>query len=337
MKSMGMLLAGTVAIAGLALGLAAPAVAQGTRAPGVVTSLQGTANVQRVSTTDNTPQVLPLKFRDDVFIQDRITTGDQSLARILLGGKAVVTVREHSTLTITSTSGTSTIDITAGKIALAVAKEKMSPGERIDIKTPNAVAGVRGTVVITEVSQVTASLAEQGGGVNTSFTLLTGGLEVALLDPATGRPGSSRFTLGPLQTLSLTGFTPPPGGPRSITRAQGQAAANNYRVNLKDAPQGANAQMGDRQVEQASNAAAAGASSAGSGGGGNGTGIINKTNDTRNGNGSTAPGNVLPASCSNNCQPPPTCSNNCQPPPPARCSGQCPSEGGRAALAAGRR
>src|SRR5262245_31815516 len=40
-----------------------------------------------------------LKFRDDVMLQDRIATGDQSLARILIGGKAVVTVRERSVVT----------------------------------------------------------------------------------------------------------------------------------------------------------------------------------------------------------------------------------------------
>src|SRR6266850_3392908 len=207
MKGMRMQVAGTIVVAGLALGLAASAAAQGAKPAGVVTSLQGTANLQRVSTADSTPQVQALKFRDEVRVQDRITTGDQSLARILMGGKAVVTVREHSTLTITDTQGTATIDITAGKIALTVARERMAPGERIDIKTPNAVAGVRGTAVIAEVGQFTA----QGGG------------------------------------------------PRTITRAQGQAAANDYKVNLKDAPQGSNAQITDKQVEQAANSAAAAA------------------------------------------------------------------------------
>ena len=323
MKSVRMLMAGTVAVAGLSLGLAGTADAQGAKAAGVVTSLQGTANLQRVvSATETTPQVQPLKFRDNVFVQDRITTGDQSLARILLGGKAVVTVREHSSLTITSTSGTETIDITAGKIALAVAKERMSPGERIDIKTPNAVAGVRGTVVIAEVSQVTASAAEQSGGVNTRFTLLTGLLDVNLLDPS-GRRGAA-FTLNPLQTLSLTGFTPPPGGPRSITPQQGQQAANDYKVGLKDAPQGSNAQISDRQVEQASNAAAA-SGSGGSSNTGNGTGIINKTN---NGNGgSSDPKDHLPANCTNNCTPPPVVINNGKTGIPPECRGTCPSEG----------
>ena len=261
MKSVKMLVAQSVLVAGLALAL--PAAAQAPTPAGVVTTLQGTANLQRVSTTQPAPQLLPLKFRDELLAQDRITTGDQSLVRILLGGKAVVTVREHSSLTITDTQTTSTINMSAGKIALAVAKDRMKPGESIEIRTPNAVAGVRGTVLIAEVSQATA---QAGGtpasGVTSRFTVLTGIVDVSLLDPTTGRPGASRFTLNPLQQLGITGFTPP-AGPRNITRAQAQAAANDYKVNLKDAPQAGNAQVTDKQVEEASNAAAATAATGG--------------------------------------------------------------------------
>ena len=250
MKSTKLLMAGVI-VAGLAGSAAAQTPA------GVVTSLQGTANVQRVSTTQSMPQLLPLRFKSDVLYQDRISTGDQSLVRILLGGKAVVTVREHSSLTITDTGTQSVVDIASGKVALTVARERMRPGESIDIKTPNAVAGVRGTVLITEVTGVAPQAAgTSASGVTTRFTLLTGIVDVALLDPSTGRPGASRFTLNPLQTLGITGFTPP-AGPRTITRAQAQAAASDYKVSLKDAPQEANAQVSDRQIEQASNAAAA--------------------------------------------------------------------------------
>jgi hypothetical protein len=293
------LLAGTAVLVGLSLGLVRIADAQAGRAAGVVTSVQGTANLQRVSTTDPGPQILPLKFRDEVRIADRITTGDQSLARILLGGKAVVTVREHSSLTITEQTGSSTIDITAGKIALAVAKERLGPNERIEIKTPNAVAGVRGTVVITEVGQFTAQAGgTTAGGVNTRFTLLTGALEVNLLDPSGRR--TTQFTMGPLQQLSLTGFTPPPGGPRNITPAEGEAAANDYKVGLKDAPSGSNGGVTDRQVEEATNTAARAGGGAGPA---SGTGIIDQTNNIRN---ITDPMSALPPNCTNNCAPPPT-------------------------------
>jgi hypothetical protein len=325
MKRMRMLVAGTV-VAGLALGLAASADAQSGKPAGTVTSLQGTADLQRVSTTGAPPLVQPLKFKDEVRVADRITTGDQSLVRILMSGKAVVTVRERSSLTITETTTTSTIEIHGGKIALAVAKERMNAGERIDIKTPNAVAGVRGTVVITEVGQFTAQAGgTPPGSVNTRFTLLTGALEVNLLD-ASGRRGAT-FTMGPLQQLSLTGFTPPSGGPRTITRAQGQAAANDYKVGLKDAPQGSNAQISDKQVEQASNAAAA--TGAGGSPAGNGGTIINTTNNTTT---KTDPKAALPQNCTNNCAPPPTMviTPNTGTGGNRDCLGQCPSEGLRA-------
>jgi hypothetical protein len=250
MRQIGSLLTGSVMIIALGLALAMPATApaQGTKA-GVVTTLQGEAKVERVTTTQPGPQVLPLKFKDDVFMRDIVRTGDQSLARILLGGKAVVTVREHSSLTITETADTSTIEITAGRIALAVAKEKMKPTERIDVKTPNAVAGVRGTVLITEVTLV-------GALYTSTFTLLNGLVDVTLLDPAGARLANP-FVLNALQTLGITGFTRP-GGPRNITAAEAQRIANSYKARLHQPPAVANQQVSDRQVEQAVNSAGAG-------------------------------------------------------------------------------
>lgn len=312
MSALSVVRAGMVAFTTLSLGLAASAAAQGTP-DNVVTTLQGAAKVQRASVTDNASQ--DLRFKDLVYLRDRITTADQSLVRILMGGTAVVTVRERSSLTITETPGTgvSTIDMQSGKLALAVAKDRMRPGQRIDIKTPNAVAGVRGTIVITEVSG-TGSATDQGGGVNTRFTVLTGVLEVALLDPRTGQPGATRYTLNPLQTVSITGFIPPQG-PSDITPAQAQAAASDYRVNLKDAPRGTNAAVIQKLVEQASSEAAA-TSGIGDAGG---ITIINRTNNERPG---ADPKGLLPPNCTNNCTPPPIL-----PPPPPQCGQFCEGTG----------
>src|SRR3989454_9055678 len=124
---------------------------------GVVTTLEGNVTVTRVAL----PQPQPLKFKDDVFVNDKVTTGDKAIARMLLGGKAVVTVRERSSLMITEVPGKSTIDLEIGKIAMAVARDKMRPGESIEVRTPNAVAGVRGTVFLAEVIRATA---QAGGG-----------------------------------------------------------------------------------------------------------------------------------------------------------------------------
>src|SRR5207244_6432537 len=136
--------------------------AQATKA-GVVTTLEG--NVTATRTTAAQP--VALKFKDDVFVNDRVVTGDRSLARMLLGGKAVVTVRDRSVLTITEVPGKATIDLSAGKIAVAVAKDKMRPGESIEIRAANAVAGIRGTVIVAEVSSTSAQAGGVGGVTGT--------------------------------------------------------------------------------------------------------------------------------------------------------------------------
>jgi FecR-like protein len=231
----------------------APLAAQAqTGAAGIVTTLQGEASVTRTSATQPSPLIQPLKFRESVYAKDLITTGDRSLARILLGGAAVITVREHSTLRIMEQGTTATVDITDGKIALVVAKERLAGG-RIDVRTPNAIAGVRGTILITEVGPAPLPLGPQR---TSTFTLLEGLVDVSLLDPAGLRVGSP-VTLNALQTVGITGFTPPPPV-RTITRAQGQALANNFHANLKEPPTGTQ-HVTDQHVTEAANAAGAGA------------------------------------------------------------------------------
>ena len=166
--------------------------AQATRA-GVVTTLEGNVTAARTTAT----QPVSLKFKDDVFVNDRVVTGDRSLARLLLGGKAVVTVRERSALTITEVPGRSTIDLDSGKVAVAVAKDKMRPGEQIEVKTPNAVAAVRGTVFIAEVVRATASAANAQGGTTANFYVLTG--TVALTS------GAQTINVGANNFASVTG------------------------------------------------------------------------------------------------------------------------------------
>src|SRR5213594_4094614 len=170
---------------------------------GVVTTLEGNVNVTRVTLA---PQ--PLKFNDAVFVNDRVTTGAQSIARMLLGGNAVVTVRERSTLTITEVPGKTTIDLDAGKIALAIAKDKMKPGESIEIRTQNAVAGVRGTVVVAEVSRATAQVGGAAPTLTTSFYILRGQIEAIQINTPTGQPVGPPVTVGTLQQFRTTGISP---------------------------------------------------------------------------------------------------------------------------------
>ena len=62
------------------------------RSVGVVTTLAGTVTVARATL----PAPQPLRFKDDVCMRDHITTAEKAAVRVLLGGKALVTVRELS-------------------------------------------------------------------------------------------------------------------------------------------------------------------------------------------------------------------------------------------------
>ncbi len=205
-----------VRLALVALVVAAPAsaFAQPTKA-GVVTTVHGTATVSRASLS----QPVPLKFKDDVFAQDRVSTGDDSVARILLGGRAIVTVRERSSLTITEVPHVSTIDVGVGRAAIAVAKERMKPGETIEIRTPNAVAGIRGTIVVVEVDQGPAAL-------TTRFTVITG--EVLVRQLQGGQPFGGGVTLGANQQAQFTGHTPP--ATRSLSSSEARQLSNSFKT-----------------------------------------------------------------------------------------------------------
>ena len=135
------------AIAVLAVVVAAlqpvAAAAQTSDAVGVVTTIDGRATVARPALASP----LSLKFKDDVFGRDRISTQENSLVRVLLGGKAILTVRELSEVTISEEPGRAVVTLPSGKVVLAVQKQRMRPDESIEIRTPNAVAAVRGSIL----------------------------------------------------------------------------------------------------------------------------------------------------------------------------------------------
>jgi hypothetical protein len=143
-----------------------PGVAAAQSAQGVVAMLSGQATVARPSQ----PHGRPLRPRDPLFPRDRIDTAERSLLRVLLGGKALITVRELSTLMIMEDADASSLTLSDGKLAIAVARSRMRPGETLEVHTPDAVAAVRGTVFVVEVS----SPSGQGGTPGTRITVTRG-------------------------------------------------------------------------------------------------------------------------------------------------------------------
>jgi len=190
---------------------------------GVVTNIEGFATVARVAL----PEPRALQFKDALFLRDRITTGERSLVRVLLGGKATVTARERSVLTITEVPGVATINLGAGRIAVAVAKGLMKPGEVIEIRTPNAVTAIRGTVVIAEVSPIPE-------GHRSTITILRGLVDVTKLDP-TGSLMGPAVNVGALERVTVVSSQPVPT-PEKITRDTASALASDFSLVPKNAP-----------------------------------------------------------------------------------------------------
>src|SRR5262245_59756450 len=99
---------------------------------GVVTATQGQSTVTRPAVA----RPLPVKVKDSALARDRIDTQENSIVRLLLGGKAVITVRELAVFTVTEETGRVAVDMKSGKLALGVAKQLLKPGEAVEIRTP---------------------------------------------------------------------------------------------------------------------------------------------------------------------------------------------------------
>jgi hypothetical protein len=124
--------------------------AEGPRPVGIVTAISGEVAVARAASPQRTGA---LTFRDDLFVRDRIMTQDRSVARVLLGGKALLTIRDRSDLTIREEPRRQTVvDVETGHVAVALVRARMKAGEGFEVRTPNAHAVVRGTVFEVEVA-----------------------------------------------------------------------------------------------------------------------------------------------------------------------------------------
>ena len=215
--------------------LATASLAAAQERAGVVTTLEGKVTVVRATS----PELAPLKFRDAIFVRDRITTGKESFARILLGGKAVVTIREFSAVTITEVPGVATVAVGSGRVAVAVARERMRPGDLVEVRTPNAVAGIRGTVIVAEVFDAQRSV----------ITVLKGVIDVTRLDA--GLAAGPATILNALQQVTITGPNPV-SAPRPISIDAAQKMGADFRAAPpRSAPSATTAAVSQGEVERA--------------------------------------------------------------------------------------
>jgi hypothetical protein len=212
---------------------------------GVVTALQGTARLTRPTV----PTPVFLRFKDGLLIRDIVDTQEKSLVRILFGGKSTVTVRELSRLevreeTLPTGATLSVHELSKGAILVNVARQLLRPDDEVQIRTPNAVAAVRGTTISAECRLTSAQCI---------FTVLAGS---ALITPRGGTP----FTLNRHTAVTVIG-TPPTGiqigAMQAIAPAQASQVMRQYEVRLTVKEAASQQQAGQAQLQTATQLAAA--------------------------------------------------------------------------------
>ena len=138
---------------------------------GVITALEGTVTARRAGV----PAPTPLKVNDTVFLQDTITTGDRARITMVLGGKVDVILRERSSVTIIEAPGRATLDLHTGQLAMTIPKNRIRPGEEIQVRTPNAAAAVHDGI---RLSVATSSPRRASGAVVTELDVEDGSTDV---------------------------------------------------------------------------------------------------------------------------------------------------------------
>lgn len=124
----------------------------------------------------------------------------------------------------------STVHLDEGRISIAVSKGLMKPGEVIQIKTPNAVSAIRGTVVVAEVFPGTTP--------RSTISVLRGLVEVTRLD--TGHQVGNSVNVGAFQAVTVAGSRPL-AQPSAISAADAQRLTADFRIVPRELTPGATA------------------------------------------------------------------------------------------------
>ena len=105
----------------------------------------GSVNIERLNGA-----LVGLQANDDIYLSERIKTGPDGLAKVLLRDDSMLKISPESDVTITDmiagpgSDGESSVELLKGRLR-SVIGNKISSGAQYTIKTPVAVAGVRGT------------------------------------------------------------------------------------------------------------------------------------------------------------------------------------------------
>jgi hypothetical protein len=88
---------------------------------------------------------LPAKGGEQLIYGDAVKTGPGGTAHLLLGDRGAVLVRENSFFVLQGNSQNTTLRFTFGEFLIGL-RRKLEPGQTFKVRTPAAVAAVRGTL-----------------------------------------------------------------------------------------------------------------------------------------------------------------------------------------------
>ncbi|NOS79046.1 MAG: hypothetical protein HOP35_13990 [Nitrospira sp.] len=89
-----------------------------------------------------------LQFREGVAAGDRLTTGDRTMAEVLIGNRAVVTVGQGTSVQLTTmTPEQTTIQVSKGTVRVAAAASALGEQGLVTVQTPTGQVQTRGGIV----------------------------------------------------------------------------------------------------------------------------------------------------------------------------------------------
>jgi hypothetical protein len=150
--------------------------AEGESATGVVTALSGQAQVKHLAAE----ATVPVKTKDEVYRGDTLGTAERTVARLLLEKRMRLTIREFSIVTLPGPGNPSTVNLERGSLGMALARGLFRLGEEIRVRTPHAVAALRGTMLIVEVPPAPDTPHYCARNGTECFHVLKGSIEVKM-------------------------------------------------------------------------------------------------------------------------------------------------------------
>jgi len=158
---------------------------------GWVSALEGTAEVQRAGSEAWTP----LAAADGLAQGDQVRTSAAARMKILLRDDSVITLGESSQLRldeqVAGPAPQSTLELLFGKIRAIATDRYGATGARFEVKTPTAIAGVRGTEFVAQHDSAEDE------------TLVVGIVHTTTVRAAVDSAGARAIQLGPGQSTRV--------------------------------------------------------------------------------------------------------------------------------------